>query len=310
MNIFTAFNDEYVMPTKVMIKSLIKNNLDYLNIYVVHSSLRQESIESIKELEDERVCFHFQKIDDSFLNGVTIPDQFSKEAYYRLFAHRIFKNEIERILWLDGDMIINGPLHDFYYQDFDGKLFIAVEDSGLIGDVEIHTKLGMPLDSVYINSGVLLMNLKGMREKLNDDKILQYITENQDDLSYVDQDVFNGLLHEHFLIVDPDHMYNYSHWNITKANKEYIYRNARVIHYYSPHKPWKKNYPAIGFDLWWKYALLTDPKNKKLYREVYISHAVIKMKKSLKRSMPGVYSRMKHMKQSIKQHAGKDESRV
>ena len=282
MNIFTAFNEGFVLPTRVMLKSLIENQSGALTIYVFYSSLSQESIDTIRQLEEPgRASFVFTKVDDSFLGDFSIPERFSKETYYRLFAHRIFPENVEKALWLDGDVIVNGSLSDFYYQDFQGKLFIAVEDfqttEAEIQKIAVRkTLLKMPLDSKYVNSGVLLFNLKAMRETLNDQEIIHYLTENQEILLFADQDVFNGLLHEHFLVVDPDRWYNYFHWKITEANQVEVYSNTRVFHYCGGQKPWKENYCFLPYDLWWKYALKTGPEYLQLFFDTHCYRGEVK----------------------------------
>ena len=272
MNIFTAFNDGYVLPTKVMLKSLILNDPEPHTIYVFYSSLQQSSIDSIRELEDpEKATFFFQQVEDHFLDGIVIPPTFSRETYYRLFACRLFPEEVERVLWLDGDMIINGPLGEFYHQDLQGKIFVAIRDC--LGDTrpddltEKRAALNMKPDAVYVNSGVMLFDLKAMRERIDEEEVLRYIKVNQDILLFPDQDVFNGLLHEHFLIADPERRYNFFARVITMENRKSILSNARVIHYCGGDKPWKKGMYAPSFSLWWKYADTLGPEDKKLYPE-------------------------------------------
>ena len=299
MNIFTAFNDGYALPTKVMLKSLILNNPEPLTIYVFYSSLEQRSIDTIQELDDrERVFIRFQKVEDSFLDNIAIPPQFSKETYYRLLAHRLFDEDVERVLWLDGDLIINGSLADFYEQDFHGKLYIAVEDSFLAYNDKYRSTLKMPQDAVYINSGVMLFNLKDARKTLNDEEIVQYLVDNQSILKFADQDVFNGLLHEHFLVVDPDHRYNYFAWHITKENRKSLYQNTRVIHYCSPKKPWKKGFYGPGFSLWWKYAWKTGPEYRARYlRNTWLDPKCLfwRFKLFSKSTLPGPYFFLKRL---------------
>ena len=271
MNIFTAFNDGYVLPTKVMFKSLILSNPVPMTVYVFYGSLRQESIDAIRQMEEPgRVSFVFRQVDDSFLQGFTIPQQFSKETYYRLFAHRIFPEDVDRALWLDGDMIINGSLVDFYEQDFQGKTFVAVENGKPFYrfNEDMKAILKMPPESKYINSGVMLFNLKQARETLDTEAILRYITEHQEILRLADQDVFNGLLHDHILVADPERRYNFFHTYVTEENKAAIYREARIIHYCGVTKPWKEDYALYASDLWWKYALWTGPEYLELFDAV------------------------------------------
>lgn len=285
MNIFTAFNDGYVLPTRVMLKSLIMNNTCSLDIFVFYSSLKQESIDAIKRLEEkDRVSFHFHKVEDAFLDDIKIQGRFSKETYYRLFAHRLFSEDIERVLWLDGDMIINGPLDDFYNLDFKGKTFVAVENGGRFCHLNDKKKavLRMPLDSTYVNTGVMLFNLKDMREKLNDEDTIRYLAENQNILELADQDVFNGLLYEHFLVVDPKCIYNFFFSRITNDNKQEVYANARVIHYCGMKKPWRYYNPYPAADIWWKYAQLAGSEYKRLFRELYVSNMLLKSKRLTK----------------------------
>lgn len=277
MNIFTAFNEEFVLPTKVMLKSLIENQTDFLNIYVFYSSLSQESINSIRRFEESgKASFCFMKIDDSFLDEISIREQFSKETYYRLFAHRIFPEEVDRVLWLDGDMIINGPLSAFYNQEFKGKLFVAVENHNEKLNEQKKTILKMPLDQKYANTGVMLFNLKEMRDQLIDREIIQYLIENQDILSLADQDVFNGFLFQYLQVVEQNHWYNYFHSRVTNENKAGIYSKVRIIHYCGPNKPWKENYSLPAADLWWEYALKTSPEYLKLFFETHCSKGELK----------------------------------
>ena len=277
MNIFTAFNEDYVLPTKVMLKSLIENQTESLTIYVFYSSLSQKSIDSIRKLEDSgKASFCFMKVDDSFLEGFSIPWRFSKETYYRLFAHRLFPEEVERVLWLDGDMIINGSLSAFYNQEFREKLFVAVENFNEKLNEEKKIVLQMPLDSKYANTGVILFNLREMRDRLIDQKIMQYIIENQDILLLADQDVFNGFLHQHLQVVDSSYRYNYFHNRVTNENKAKIYSKVYIIHYCGNDKPWKDNYDLPAADLWWKYALKTGPEYLELFFLTHCSKAELK----------------------------------
>lgn len=282
MNIFVAFNDGYALPTKVMLKSLILNNPGPLVIYVFYSSLEQHSIDSVRELEEgKRVAFHFHKVEDSFLDGIEIPPRFSRETYYRLFAHRLFDEDVEKVLWLDGDIIVTGSLLDFYEQDFHGKLYIAYETSSPEYFAEKREELQMPPEATYINSGVMLFNLKDARKKLNDAEIVQYLADNQSILTLGDQDVFNGLLYRHFYIAAPDHLYNYSIRFVKISNKRFVDRNVRVIHYAGDEKPWENNFPHYGFFLWWKYAWNTAPELRTLFPAALFTHSLARPRKRL-----------------------------
>ena len=161
MNILVSFSDAYVLPTKVMLKSLIMNNGDaFLHVYVIYEKLTERSIQSIRELESPMVRFRFIQIsyDDFSFFPVTL--HFSRDSYVRLFVQNYLDDSIDRILYLDGDMIVNKSIESFYHQDFDGKCYVAVEDCGWGRFVQKQKELNMPLGAPYVNTGVLLMNLK------------------------------------------------------------------------------------------------------------------------------------------------------
>lgn len=308
MNILMAFDDGYVMPSKVMLKSLIQNNTTNIHLYVLHrDALSEESIRSVKTLEDgERVIISFIRVEEKEEFSMLPVEHFPIEAYLRLFAQSYLDESVERILWLDGDIIINASLKDFYEQDFGDKLYIAVEDMVLADNEELnrkkHDELRMPQDQGYVNSGVLLLNLKEIRRRINHSEVIEYIRANSEVLEYADQDVLNGLLYPYVRIVDPEYWYNFFAFFITRSNQKNVYRDAHVIHYAGA-KPWKRGYPYCGFDLWWKYALLTDASLRPLYAEMRLSCVKAKLRAKLRllllTNMPWMYKAQRKIRQKL-----------
>lgn len=283
MNILVAFNDGYTLPTKIMLKSVIANNNEGINIFCLYDQLSKESIESIQQLSDNnKVLVSLVHVDKELFKYAPVHHHFSKESYFRLFAHRFIDEKVDRILWLDGDVIVNDSLHDFYTQDFEEKLFVAVEDMVLGKNEKKHTTLQIPIDIPYINSGVLLMNLTEMRRKLDDKRIYEYIKTHQDMLEWVDQDVYNGLLYNDFKVINSDYWYNYFSWRIDSNNKESVYRNVKVIHYCGTKKPWKTGFADYGFDIYWKYGLQNSNEFLGLYRKVHSSYILFAPLKRIK----------------------------
>ena len=275
MNILVAFNDGYTMPTRVMLKSLIENNQEDLDIYVLYVALSDDSIKALSNLNSNTAVLHFIQIDDSKLECAPLMSFYSKEAYIRLFAQLYLPNDLERILWLDGDLIVKGEINEFYNQSFDNELYVAYKDMDLGDSIKKKESLGMPVDVAYINSGVLLMNLREIRNKVSDVVITNYIKENSDKIEFVDQDVFNGLLYNSFKVIDTGYEYNYFARRIRPWNKRMVYRNARIIHYVEK-KPWNEGYKDYGFHLWWKYAFMTDIRYREKYKRLLFSYALAK----------------------------------
>jgi lipopolysaccharide biosynthesis glycosyltransferase len=57
-------------------------------------------------------------------------------------------------------------------------------------------RLNLPKSSPYINSGVLVLNLKKMREKNIENKFFNFVEKNNFAIRNVDQDVINLVLHK------------------------------------------------------------------------------------------------------------------
>lgn len=117
-------------------------------------------------------------------------------TYIRLFAPFYLDAEIDKILYLDYDIICTGNIIDFYNTDFSNKTIVGCPDFYLYNK-----------SPNYINAGVLLINLKKYREITNVEVITKYINDNYDDLAYQDQDVINNLFVDEILLADTT--YNY-----------------------------------------------------------------------------------------------------
>ena len=107
---------------------------------------------------------------------------------------RLLPETLERILYLDTDIIIRGSLESFYYKEFRGKTLIGILD--LIGVryyKEQHylrlEQIGLSRDDIYVNSGVLLFNLVKMRESFVPEEFLRQTQEKRDVIEMVDQDM-------------------------------------------------------------------------------------------------------------------------
>lgn len=298
MNILVSFNENYMFPTKVMLKSLIVNNDADLNIYVILNDLSDETIESFKCLEAENVHFNFIQISFSELNNLPINRYFTKETYIRLFAQNYLSDEIERILWLDGDIIINKSIVDFYNQSFDGKCYIAVRDHWVIHNREEvenrNIKLGLKPETDYVNAGVLLINLKKVREEIMDNLVLDYARLNIDKLSFLDQDILNGFLHSYIKVMEDGFNYNYFAYMITMWNKRRVLESAYIIHYACYGKPWNKWYRRYGFGLWWKYALMLGAEYRILYLPVLLTSIIGKLEQMISDMLKKLFPSLHH----------------
>ena len=139
---------------------------------------------------------HFRIADtvpEDFVQGYKVTLHYSIAMYFRIFAHLLLPESIDRILYLDADIIVKNDITSFYARDFEDKYMIVNKDKNADReDVAKHKEeLGISQKHKYFNSGVLLMNLKKMREDITQECLTSTIEDLQDVLQYPDQDVFN-----------------------------------------------------------------------------------------------------------------------
>ena len=119
MNILVSCNDHYGMPLMVMLTSLLSTNpcnaeKEHM-VYMLEANLSDSMNERIADCV-RRFHAGYERLhlpDDPFISAKTKP-YISKETYYRLLAAEYLPKDIERILWLDGDIIVRKDIGLFY----------------------------------------------------------------------------------------------------------------------------------------------------------------------------------------------------
>lgn len=278
MNILISTNSNYLMPTVVMLESLFENNKGKIKVYMLYSNLSKSEISTINELISSKFNGELilLKVDKSIFKDAPIISRFSEEIYYRLLAQDILPRAIERVLYLDVDIIINKSLEEFYNQSFDDKYLVVCEGIGMSKrDIKTYKNLDIPLEEKYFNSGVILYNLKKMREDFSTNMFFDYIKEKKEVLTMPDQDVLNGLLYDKVKYNDYK-IYNYGIIHVkSRDDKKFLKENTAIIHYIGAMKPWNYRYILYADDLFWKYANNTE--YKKIYKYYKFSNSIYRL---------------------------------
>ena len=159
-----AINNNYFEICKTMLFSLMKYNNDRkINIYLLNKSLSDEKINDIsKYIEAMGGKFKNIAVSDNDLPELPIViNRFSIEMYYRIIAQKLLPKDLDKVLWLDADIIINGKLDRFYDQSFNDKYLVVCKDfyekEKEIQDIK--KRMDINDKHVYFNSGVILFNL-------------------------------------------------------------------------------------------------------------------------------------------------------
>lgn len=257
--IFYAIDDSYAKFVAVSIKSLImnaNNNYNY-DINVIYENLSEENAKKLKSLETDNVKIILTEMNQNLsmitdkLGNRLREYTFTLTIFFRLFIPVMFP-KYDKCIYIDADTVIPGDISRLYNEDLEDNYLGCIVDKSTI-DNEILASyfeevVGIPRDK-YINSGVLLMNSKKLRELKIDEKFLDLYTKYGFDVIAPDQDYINSMCYGHIKYLSDiyDAMPN-------PNNKEV--ENPVIIHYNLFLKPWQ--YENVQYyDYFWKYAKFT-----------------------------------------------------
>lgn len=261
LNIAIAADSAYMVPLTVLLQSIFVNNPNSeIHIYLLYidSALKGTDLQYIKDfISAHQAFFHPLTVTNAALD-VFPETRHSKSALLRLFLPYL-ASEIDKILYLDGDVIVRKSLTGIYQTDISQHYLAAVQDTMPIYSPHFLSRLGITRTSFYFNSGVCLMNLKELRQCNFMEQGIDFIHKNFDKTGLPDQDFLNYLCQEKVLFLPPEYNFNFgvhsdvalqiwSSQEIKKAQKAPV-----IVHFVGPVKPWSQLCIHPFRKEWWKY---------------------------------------------------------
>lgn len=195
INVVYITDEKYAMPTCISAYSLICNQKKEtkMDIYFVVNGISILSREKFMSLACENAKVHLIEVHDesyaemakSCLAYKTI--HVSYTAMFKFDLPQLL-SDVDKVLYIDGDTLIQDDILDLYNTSMEDYYVAAVDDI-----IEKVRKLS-PIYTVgdYFNSGVMLLNLKKMREEGITEKLLDYRINGAN--YFMDQDAFNVVL--------------------------------------------------------------------------------------------------------------------
>lgn len=196
LNVLFSSDDHYAQHLGAAMQSLLENNQDFtvIRIYIIDNQ--------ISDLSKEKLCDIVRKFSNGAIFWISFEKWESKlqlnltwsisiSAYARLFVAEMIPDEIDRILYLDCDMIVCDSLQNLWNTDLLDCILGAVQDS--IGD-STKNAVGLLPEEPYFNSGMLLIDLAKWRNLDIGTKCVHFIAEKKGSVVHHDQGVLNGVL--------------------------------------------------------------------------------------------------------------------
>lgn len=184
--------------------------------------------------------------------------------YYRLLAGELLPQNLEKIIYIDPDILVINSLSALWEMDISGFLFAGASHTGKTDMANNVNKIRLGTDTDYYNSGFLLINLKRAREEIVPEEIFAYADENYKNLLLPDQDILNAM-YGHKIYPLEDVIYNYDARNYStyllktkgEADMGWIMENTVILHFCGRDKPWKKNHRSRFTSLYKHYMNLS-----------------------------------------------------
>ena len=210
-----------------------KNTYTYICFYIIiPSNFQQRNINFLNSLYEENDYFNitFIEMDNRYDKAYT-DRRITKQAYYRFSLGELLPN-LNKIIYIDVDIIAYKDLTKFYNLNFNGKMILGQPTYGH----KNRRKQGFN----KINTGILLLNLVEMRKNKFEKKVIE-ITKKVKKLSYHDQTLLNDYFKQYIGIFPPE--YHTRPWSNYKEMAIFNYKIGKPFdtdYFYFSHK-----YPTI-----------------------------------------------------------------
>ena len=257
------------MPLAVTMRSALENLKSNHKIvfYIIDGGITDFNKQKIlKSLVLERCEVEFIQISDSLISDITIAHEsiesknietkatyISVAAFYRLLIPELLPEQVEKVIYLDCDLVVKGNLEQLWQTDLGENYILAVQDTWILyvssPTARLNYKeLGINPDSKYFNSGVLVINLRKWRTGEFSRKTIQYLRQNLEYIGWYNQGLLNALLVGQWGQLDP-------RWNFN-ATSFYDYSSEDYL-------SWKDSESLLSEDIY-----------NRLVRYPYIVHFV------------------------------------
>ena len=192
ITILACTNRKYFQHAGVMLASMLANSpASRFEIVVVSgdgtAAERGKLERTLAQFANARLTIRDFHLD----RGLHTPAAYSPDIFTRLWVEDFFGPEVERVLYLDSDMVVLADIAGLWDTPLEGKLLGAVDIPGATKP----QKLGTPVGEGYFNSGVLLIDLARWRAIGARAQVLAVLAERGTEFDDPDQDALNICFH-------------------------------------------------------------------------------------------------------------------
>ena len=256
--IFFSVNDAYSPFLATAIHSIRENaSPDFrYHIHILTDDISEENRRKLSALGTDSFCIEFHPL-SRLLRSLPAVEKLSQHCfgafssltiYFRLFIPELFP-QYDKGIYLDAELVVPGDISWLYREPLGRRLVGAVADYSIqkIAPFMQYIDEYVGVDHKnYVNSGVLLLNMKRLREVDLSGRFLSWVEKYGLETVAPDQDYLNALCWDGIQYLDPD-------WNAMPSECLSVMDNPQIIHFNLASKPWLNE--QVPYDqVFWKYA--------------------------------------------------------
>ena len=243
IHIVLTFDDNFWAPAYAVMRSvcLFTHRRRDLVFHLFHSPLsagHRADLEQITAEFGARLAWYELDSVPLFAEVVArMPksDRWPAIVYARLLIDSLLPPEIDRVLYLDCDVMMRDAVEKLYDIDMEGYPLAAVRDtlgSFIAGGRDLAKKRDLfDLADPYFNSGVLLIDMERWRAIRMLERMEALIADGTMARLHYDQDLLNLVFSKNWLALD-------WRWNLISARRAHESYDPAILHYTSKLKPW------------------------------------------------------------------------
>ncbi|MBC2606932.1 glycosyltransferase family 8 protein [Pelagicoccus albus] len=280
INVACACDNSFAMPLAVMVRSILDtlSCSEKIELFVLDGGVSPENKKKVlSSWEAHRVDVNWLSPELSDISGLRVSGHVNLLTYFRILLPRMLPERVERVIYLDCDMVVRKDLSVLWDTPLGDYALCAVQDmtvpvmnasEGLENyemcrpflslDVPLNTyrELSISPTCKYFNAGLLFINLKMWRKERIAERVLSYLRNYNERIQFWDQDGLNAVLYNQWGELDLrwnqiPHIYRYPSWRhspFDEVDFELARNEPWIIHYAASDKPWnpRSEHPLKG----------------------------------------------------------------
>jgi lipopolysaccharide biosynthesis glycosyltransferase len=165
-------------------------------IFVFHDGYEQRLQDQITAIEAPRLTFHWLDARSELFDAAQLPSYLTTATLFRLRIGELLPDSVERVIYIDTDTAIRGPLDELWETELEEQVVAAVRDPVIpwaaAPNALAWSRLGVPADCPYFNAGVLVIATALWRSQRIAERALDLMEERS--LRHGDQCALNVIL--------------------------------------------------------------------------------------------------------------------